>query len=220
MGFFGSLFGGGASNFNPIINASSNLQSTSMGQGTNLFGQSQGISGLLNGYDTNLLKNPQGLGATTMAQQMTQAGQSTGGALGADRQRALDIGARTGNTASIPSLISSANKTGMTNMTNTANDLAMKNEMMKLNQQQQGAAGLSSLFGQDLSGAHNFESLSNDATKTEDQAIQQKNAATQQGISNIMKIGGMAMGGLGNLDMTGGSSPMEQLMNFGSGAGV
>jgi hypothetical protein len=214
MGFFGSLFGGGASNFNPVINASSNLQSTSMGQGTNLFGQSQGLSSLLSGYDTNLLKDPQGLGATTMAQQMTQAGQSTGGALGAARQRAMDMGARTGNTASIPGMIAGANKTGMTNMTNTQNNLAIQNAMMKQQQQQQGAAGLSSLFGQDLSGAHNFESLSNDATKTEDQAIQQKNAATQQGISNMMKIGGMAMGGLGNLDMTGGSSGGEQAMNF------
>jgi hypothetical protein len=218
MGFFGSLFGGGASNFNPVINASSNLQSTSMGQGTNLFGQSQGISSLLNGYDTNLLKNPQGIGATAMAQQLTQAGQGAGGALGAARQRAIDIGARTGNTAAIPSMVAGADKTGMTNMTDTATKLGLDNTMQKLNQQQEGAAGLSSLFGSDLSGAHNFESLSNDATKTEDQAIQQKNAATQQGISNMMKIGGMAMGGLGNLDMTGGSSPMEQLMNFGAGA--
>lgn len=218
MGFFGSLFGGGASNFNPVINASSNLQSTSMGQGTNLFGQSQGISSLLTPFFKNELTNPQGIGATAQSQLLTQAGQSTAGGLGAARQRAMDLGARTGNTASIPSLISSADKTGMTNMTNTSNDLALKNVMEKMNQQQQGASGLSSLFGQDLSGAHNFESLSNDATKTEDQAIQQKNAATQQGISNIMKIGGMAMGGLGNLDMTGGSSPMEQLMNFAGGA--
>jgi hypothetical protein len=218
MGFLGSLFGGGASNFNPVINSAGTNASTDQGQGTTLFGQGQGISSLLTPYYSNMVTNPQGIGATALSQQLTQAGQSTGGALGAARQRAMDMGARTGNTAAIPGMIAGANKTGMTNMTDTASNLALKNTMEKLNQQQQGAAGLSGLFGQDLGAAKGFESNANTALNTEDQAIQQKNAATQQGISNMFKIGGMAMGGLGNLDMTGGSSPMEQLMNFAGGA--
>jgi len=218
MGFFGQLFGGGASNFNPAIQGATDLFNTTKGQGGTLFGQSQGISSLLTPFFSNMLKNPQGIGATAQSQLLTQAGQSTAGGLGAARQRALDIGARTGNTASIPSLIASADKTGMTNMSNTTNDLALKNVMEKLNQQKEGASGLSSLFGQDLSGAHGFEGLSGDALKTELSAIGQKNAAANQGISNIMKMGSMALGGLGNLDMAGGSSPMEQLMNFAGGA--
>jgi hypothetical protein len=217
MGFFGQLFGGGASNFNPVIGQATNFSNTDQGQGTSLFGQGQSISSMLTPYFSDMLKNPQGLGATTMAQQLTQAGESTAGGLGTARQHALDIGARTGNTAAIPSMIASADKTGMSNMTNTANDLSIKNAMLKMQQQKEGAAGLSSLFGTDISGAHGFESNANNALSTELSATKDKNDAANQGISNMMKIGGMALGGLGNLDMMGGSSPMEQLMNFAGG---
>lgn len=217
MGFFGSLFGGGASEFNPVIRQAGDLEGTNANMGKSLFGQSQGISGLLSPYYSNMMTNPQGLGATALSQQLTQSGQGISGAGGAARERALDIGARTGNTASIPAAISSANKAGMVQQSNNTNNLALQNAMLKQKQQQQGAEGLSGLFGTDLSGSLKANDNAINALSPELSAIGQKNAAEQKGISNIMGMASGVMGGLGNLDMTGGSSPFEQLMNFAGG---
>jgi hypothetical protein len=196
MGFLGQLFGGGASNFTPVVNAASNNATADQGQGTSLFNQGQNINNLLTPFYQQQLTNPQGIGATALSQQLTQAGESTGGALGAERQHAMDIGARTGNTAAIPSMIAGANKTGMTNMTDLTNNLALKNTMMKMNQQQQAGSALSGLLGTDISGAHGFESNANTALNTDLSATAQKNQAANQGMSNIMKLAGGVMGGL------------------------
>lgn len=215
MGLISNFFG--ANPFGGIASQAGGLESTAANNGNTLFGQSQGISSLLSPYYSNMVTDPQGLGATALTQQLTQAGQGAGGAAGAAKQRAIDIGARTGNTAAIPGIISSANKTGMTNMSDITNNLALKNTMLKQQQQQQGAAGLSSLFGQDLGGSTKFGSLANDALKTEDTAAGQEYSAENKGLSNIMGLASGVMGGIGNLDMSGGSNPMEQLMSFAGG---
>jgi hypothetical protein len=196
VGFFGQLFGGGASNFNAVQNSAGTNASTDQGQGTSLFGQGQNISGTLTPFYQNELTNPQGFGATTLAQMLTKQGQSIGGAEGAAKRTAMDLGARTGNTAAIPALINSANKSGMVQQANGANDLSIQNTMQKLNQQQQGASGLNSLYGTDVGNASKFESEANTALNTDLSATAQKNAAANQGISNIMKLAGGVMGGL------------------------
>ena len=145
MGMLGTFFG--QNPFGALANTAGGLESTASGNANTLFGQSQGLGGELSNYYNQQLQNPQGLGATTLSQMMTQAGQGASGASGTARQGAFDMAARTGNTAALPSTISSANRQGMSNMSNTQNNLAMQNTMQKLNQQQQGAAGLSSLFG-------------------------------------------------------------------------
>jgi len=124
---------------------------------------------------------------------MTQAGQGTAGATGAADRTAMDIAARTGNTASVPGMIASANKAGMTNMSNVQNNLALKNTMEKLNQQQEGAAGLSGLFKTDIGSSLDATKNAISALSPELGAIGQKNAATQQGMSNIF---GAAQGGM------------------------
>jgi hypothetical protein len=223
-GFFGSLFGGGASDFNPVLGQTGALEGSSAAQGSTLNSQAQGIQGQLNPYFSNMMNNPQGLGATTMSQMMTQAGQGTAGATGAAARTAQDMAARTGNTASVPGAIASANKQGMTNMSNTQNNLAMQNTMQKLQQQQQGAAGLSGLFNSDLSGSMNANKNAISATTNELGAEKAQQQAQQQGISNIMKMAGagasMMSGGLANLDTTGGSSGGEQVGNFFGGMGL
>jgi hypothetical protein len=144
---------------------SSALGTTSASEGNTLFGQSQGIQGALTPFFQNEMYNPQGLGATTMSQMLTNAGQSTAGALGSARGTAMDMGARTGNLAAIPQLIGNANKAGITQMSNLSNQIGMANANERLQQQQQGAAGLSGIMGQDLSGTFQAGNVENAAIK-------------------------------------------------------
>jgi hypothetical protein len=191
-------------------------QDTSMGG--QLFGQAQNQENQINPFYQQELNDPQGLGATTMAQQLTQAGQGIAGATGAARRTATDLGSRTGNTAAIPSIINSADKTGIANTGNTVNALNIQNAMQKLNQQQEGAAGESGLFGQNSSNAANYFNQANNAINTRIKANQAASQEKQAMFKDIGSVAGGVLGGISGLDMTGGSSLMEQLGNFAGGA--
>ena len=196
-------------------------------QGGNLFSASQEIAPALSSLYSGELTNPQGFGATTLAQMLTQSDQSIAGGLGAARQTATDLGARTGNTAAIPGIIGSADKAGITQHANAVNSLGIANANEKMTQQQQGAAGLSGLYGEDLSSGAKYEDTANEALKTAETA-QQNGFFGSQGLFG--KLAGAAIGaagagagaisgGLGNLDTTGGSSVGEQISNFFTGFG-
>jgi len=150
MGFFNNLFGGGSDYLKGAQTVANNIGSTFSNEGNTLFGQSQSTFGQLNPYFSNLLNNPQGLGATTLSQMLTSAGQSAAGGQGAARQRAFDLASRTGNTSAIPGIIGGASKEGISTMADVSRDLATKNAMLKLQQQQEGASGLSNLFKTNL----------------------------------------------------------------------
>ena len=180
-----TLFGGNP--FQGVVNQAGGQFSTENQQGSSLFGQGQGITNQLSPYFSNLLNNPQGLGATTMSQLMTQAGQGTAGATGAAARTAQDIAARTGNTAAAPGAVASADKAGMATLSGVQNNLAIKNAMDKQTQQQEGAAGLSGLLKGDLSGAEGFEGLANSALNTELNAKQDQYGAEKYGAQNAMK---------------------------------
>lgn len=192
-------------------------------QGGNLYGQSQAIAPTLSGLYNEEIANPQGFGATTLAQMLTQSGESTAGGIGAAKETAMNLGARTGNTSAIPSIISSADKAGIQQSDNAANSLAIQNTMQKLNQQQEGAKGLSSLYGEDLSGGLQAENLADSALKTRISANQQSQGQFDKllGVGLGAATGGLTdvVGGLGNLDTTGGSSFGEQIQNFLTGFG-
>ena len=192
-------------------------------QGGSLFGQSQEISPTLSGLYNQELTNPQGFGATTLAQMMTQNDESIAGGLGAAKQTATDLGARTGNTSAIPGIIASADKAGITQQSNATNSLSIQNAMEKMKQQDAGAAGLSGLYNTDLSGGLNAEGLADKAIGTRINANQVSDAQTDKLISAGLgaATGGLSgiAGGLGNLDETGGSTFGEQIGNFFQGFG-
>lgn len=193
-GMLGTFFGGNP--FGDVVNQAGAMVGSDTNRGSTLFGQSQGIGGQLQNFDENQLKDPQGMGATTLSQMMTQAGQGAAASNGAAARTAMDMGARTGNTASIPAAIGSAQKAGMTNLSGVQNNLAIQNQMQKQQQQQQGAQGLSSLFGSDLSGSQKFGDMANSALGTELSGKEQQYAAEQKGLSNTMNLAAGAIGGL------------------------
>ena len=196
-------------------------------QGGNLFNSSQEIAPALSSLYNQEMTNPQGFGATTLAQMLTQSDQSIAGGLGAARQTATDLGARTGNTAAIPGIIGSADKAGIAQHANAVNSLGIANTNEKMAQQQQGAAGLSGLYGTDLASGAKYEDTANEALKTAETANENSFFGSQ---GMFGKLAGAAIGGatgglgaigsgLGNLDQTGGSSFGEQIGNFFTGFG-
>jgi hypothetical protein len=172
-----------------------NLEGATAKQGQTLFDQSQGLQSTLKPFYQNEMTNPQGMGATTMAQMLTQSGQGVAGAAGAAKKTAMDMGARTGNTSAISSLVGGADKTGMQMQGDAANKIAVQNTQMKQQQQQQGAAGISDLMSGDVSHADAFENTANDAIKTRIQAQQAAEQEKQAMFGDAMKLGGAVMSG-------------------------
>lgn len=168
---------------------SSALAQNSAAQGNALFGQSQAIQGALTPFFQNELYNPQGLGPTTMSQMLTNAGQATAGSLGAARQSAVDLGARTGNLGAVSQLIGGANRAGIANMSGVANQIGLANANERLQQQQQGAAGLSGIMGQDLSGTFQAGNVENEAIK---------NLQAAENSSFMHELGSSVASGLGS----------------------
>lgn len=195
---------------------SSSLAQNSAAQGNALYGQSQGIQSALTPFFQNEMYNPQGLGAQTMSSMMTQAGQSTAGALGGARQSAMDLGARTGNLAAIPQLIGQANKAGIGDMSGVANQIGLANADARMQQQQKGAAGLAGIMGQDMSGSLGYG-------KNENEAIQNLQAAQNSGFGHMLESGiaqaiPAAAGGMSKGIGEGLSTMMQQLgQNQGNG---
>lgn len=172
----------------------SNLYNTSTAQGNTLFGQAQTDTNSLTPFYQQELNNPQGLGATTMSQLLTQSGQSIAGGEGAARQTALDLGARTGNTAATPSIIGNAAKQGMVAQSDAANKLQIANTMMKQQQQQEGASGLNSLYDNQLKGTFSAEDLSNQAIQTRIKANAQRQSMFQTLFKDVAGAGLIAAG--------------------------
>jgi hypothetical protein len=163
-------------------------------QGANLFGASQEIAPALSSLYSGELTNPQGFGATTLAQMLTQSDQSIAGGLGAARQTATDLGARTGNTAAIPGIVASADKAGISQHANDVNTLGIENAKEKMTQQQEGAAGLSSLYGTDLSGGLGAEGLADKAIGTRVEANTAAEAQFDKMLSTGLGAAGTVMG--------------------------
>lgn len=191
MGFFGSLFGGG-NPYQNLVNQSGAQYGTLTGEAGNLFSQGQADQSLLSPFFRNEMTNPQGLGATTMSQLLTQSGQSVAGGAGAQKQRALDIGARTGNTAAIPGIINSAGKGGMVAQGNNSLNLGIQNAMLKQQQQQQGAAGLGGLFKEDTGSSLEASNLANSAfqnlMKSKQLSVNQENQNAGKEFNDIMSV--------------------------------
>ena len=171
------------------------LAQNSAAQGNALFGQSQNIQGALTPFFQNEMYNPQGFGPTTLSQMMTNAGQATAGTLGGARQSAVDLGARTGNLAAIPQLVGGANKAGITQMSNLSNQLELANANERMQQQRQGAAGLSGIMGQDLSGTFKAGDVENEAIKNLQDA--ENSGFLHELGSSIASIPGQAAQGFG-----------------------
>ena len=170
------------------------------------FNKSNAMLPGLTSFFTNEMYNPQGFGPQTLTQMMTQAGQSTAGALGAAKKTGMDMASRTGNLSAIPQVEDSAGKAAIDQMSNSTNSINLQNAMEKMSQQQSGVSGLTGLY-KDLSGqANSYLQDSIEAQSDRAKAMQEEHADKMSDISTGVSLAGalatggasaLASGGLG-----------------------
>lgn len=112
---------------------------------------------------TNELTNPQGFGADTIAQMLTQGGQAVSGATGAAKEAATLNASRTGNAAAIPGIIDATARNAMKQGSDNALNVNIKNALLKNEQQQDAAKGLEALYGEDVGSALRAMGLQNES---------------------------------------------------------
>ena len=111
----------------------------------------------------------------------------------------MDTASRTGNYGSIPSIIdASARQAGQAQSTNTI-DQQLANQQAKLQQQQQGAAGLGALSSQDQTGALNAMGISTNDINAFSTAQKDQNEEMWNNINGAVGLGGKVLGGIGSM---------------------
>lgn len=103
----------------------------------------------VNPFLTNELAHPEGFGADTIAQMLTQGGQAVSGATGAASEAAGLNASRTGNSAAVPGIIDATARNAMKQQSDNALNVNIKNAMLKEQQRQDAAKGLEGMYGED-----------------------------------------------------------------------
>jgi hypothetical protein len=137
-----------------VAKGASTAAQSATGQGKQLEGlytnEATGLGNEITPFLQNELNNPQGYGAQTLSQMQTAGGQAVSGATGAAGEQAQLQASRTGNPAATAGVIDATARNAMTQQSNNALNINQQNALLKQKQQQAGASGLESLYGQDV----------------------------------------------------------------------
>lgn len=125
----------------------------------------------------------------------TQGGQATSGALGQDSEAATLAASRTGNPAAINGVIDESSRNAMRQQSENTLGIDLQDAKLKQQQQQFGAAGLGSLYGEDTAAALRALGLEDDTINAWTGAKKAANADMWTSIKNIgQMVGGAASG--------------------------
>lgn len=132
----------------------------------------------------------------------TQGGQAVSGALGQGKEDAELLASRTGNPAAAAGVIDATSRNAMKQQSDNALDIDARDAALRQQQQQSGAAGLSSLYGEDTAAALKSLGLEDESINAWTGAKQAANNTamgwTQLGINALEGAPG-AIGGFKNL---------------------
>lgn len=145
------------------------------------------IQGEILPFYQNEVTNPQGFGQQTLNEMGTTAGQATAGTVGGAIDAAKLSGSRRGNTANTSAIIDAATRAGGKMNSESALDVALKNDQLKQAQQQSGIAGMGGLESQDVNASLSSLGLSNTAAND----VAQQSQAEFNGIFGPL-VGGAA----------------------------
>ena len=109
------------------------------------------------------ITNPTGFGQPAVQDMLTQGGEAVSGATGAADEKASLLASRTGNAAALPGAIASNARSAMGQNSDNALSVAIQNAKLKQTQQQQGAAGLGGLYGEDTNSVLKSLGLTDDS---------------------------------------------------------
>lgn len=140
--------------------------------------------------------NPTGIGPSGLAAENTAAQQSTGGAVSGAVGQGNLMAARTRNKGAFAPAADEAAREGMRQNSQIATEITAKNEDLKQKQQQEGLAGLSGLYGQNMSEILGALGAENSSLGQETGATNAYTNAGQSGwLQNTMGV----LNSLGNL---------------------
>lgn len=143
---------------------------------------------------SNELTNPEGFGQTTVDKMLTQGGQAVSGATGAAKEAATLNASRTGNTAAVPGIIDATARNAMKQQSNNALDVNIKDAMLKEQQRQDAAKGISSLYGEDVGSALKAMGLQNESLNAGTNASNVADNMVFKGIDTFGNLGLKAAG--------------------------
>jgi hypothetical protein len=118
-----------------------------------LFGEGQAERAQLLPFFRGELTASHAFTPTQLNEMLTAAGAGAGGAAGSLGGEASLAAARTGNTAALPALIDKINRAKTQGLAKANESIAGTDVAETLNRQQQGAAGMASLYGADTGDA-------------------------------------------------------------------
>lgn len=190
------------------VNQAQNLVNTAGSTAAGYGSNASNINSILMPFLTREINSPQGISQQDQTQMLSAglggAGGTTSGLLSMARDRA----AASGNEAGEGTAMDAVARARAQAAGNTASSIAAKNAETKLNQQQQGAAGLRGMYGTDVNAQLGSLGLQNDAIKTEATAAQSGWLQNMLNIINTIKGGGQIQPAV-----PGGGSSAQTLMN-------
>lgn len=142
----------------------------------------------------NELTNPQGFGQEELSKMQTQGGQAVSGALGQGKEDAELLASRTGNPAAAAGVIDATSRNAMKQQSDNALDIDARDAALRQQQQQSGAAGLSSLYGEDTAAALKSLGLEDESINAWTGARKPVNDAYQDIFKDASQVAGTALG--------------------------
>ena len=153
--------------------------------------EAQGIYGPLTGFAENLMTKPPGFG-DAYGGMVAQTGAVGSGVTAAAQQEALRRGAATGNIAGISGTQDAIAQAASQGVGANLQNLAVQNQLLKNQQQQEGAGMLQGIYGTNLQASLGNLGQSIDATKAYTEAGKSGWLQNLEGI--VGTVSGMGMG--------------------------
>ena len=178
-----------------------------------LLNNAAGIYGPLTQFGTSQMTNPQGFGAA-YAPMVAQAGTVGSGITAGLGQQAAQRAAATGNLAGLGASQDAIAQGASQGVGSNLQNLAVQNQLLKNQQQQQGAGILGNLYGQNLQGGLTSQGQQTGAVQAGTGAVGEQVGATNA-LTDASKTGWLQ-----NLEGILGTVASPFRVNFGAGGGT
>lgn len=163
-----------------LLANSGNANNSAAGFGSN----AAGLYGSLAPAYSAMATNPQGYGPTTLAKMNTASQQSLGGSNAGVTGEAGLQAARTRNAGGSTAALDASSQAAQRQNSENAVGIDTQNANLQQKQQQEGLAGLSSLYGENVNADLGEQGVSNQALSTASQIQNPWMKILQQGMSN------------------------------------
>ncbi len=144
-----------AQNLRNAVQQGSSAYTGAVNEAGNLAGQGAGISSNLTPFLTEEMLHPQGYGQQGLSAMTAAAEGGAGGAASGLTGQAEQRAAASHNAGGYQAALDDAARQKMKAAAGTSENIAAENAKLQQQQQQEGASGLSKMYGEDLSGQLN-----------------------------------------------------------------